>query len=134
MPSRATTINCDCNDNLTLAASLRDPAISAQTRKAIQVVLMNYITASFYDTDLLTTEEIIALDNCCCLNKLDQDAVFTYILWQYAITLGDVTLVPGTLINQASELNHANRDFDGAWLQLICQMFKYGQAHPPGAE
>lgn len=114
--------DCDCNENLIAAASLRDPNVPTQLRQAMQIVLLNYIISHMSGSDVFTLDELLSLGKCCCINnELDRDAVFTYLLLWLAQEISDAA--PTTveeLTEQACRLNCGKADMGPILLKLWC--------------
>ncbi len=115
--------DCDCAEILANSASMRDPAISELTRRAINIVLLNSILAGLNDTDVYTLDELLNLGKCCTcdISSLDQSAMLTIMLWELAKSVGTISELPGELVNQAVCLNCDPRFFDSILLALICR-------------
>jgi hypothetical protein len=114
--------DCDCNAMLTAAACFRDPNLNESMRKAINIVLLNSILAGLNGTSVYTKAELLDLGKCCAcdISTLDQGAIWSYMLWTLASTVGVTSETAGELIEEACSLNCDPRLIEAITLKLWC--------------
>lgn len=114
---------CDCNTLLTGANCFREPRVSAILRKAVQIVLLNYIQASTngVGASFLTTEQLVQAGKCWeNMSQQDKDAVWTYELQQLAEAVSVTVPDTGSLIDQACKLQCGTADLDSIMPAVLC--------------
>lgn len=114
---------CDCNTLVTAAKCLREPRVSATLRKAIQIVLLNYIQSQTtgIGQKLLTLEELVQAGKCWeNVSAQDKDAVWTYELQQLAEAVSVSLPDTGQLINDACRLQCGTADLDSIMSAVLC--------------
>lgn len=120
--------SCDCKDLLPLAKCFREPCVSAPLRKAIQVVLLNYIIATINSNrDIYTLDELLAKGKCCGCNieSLDRDAIMTYLLWALAQEISQAPPAnTGVMLEEACRLVCGSADMDSILTPLWCEFLK----------
>lgn len=121
--------NCTCADlrGYSNWGWLRDPHVSQNTRKAINIVLLNSIIAGLNSGTTLTLAELLALGNCCeCgnLEELERESLMTLMLWLLALQVGATSTTAGELITEACQLNCDPRTMEMITLTLWCKFFQ----------
>lgn len=114
---------CDCNTLVTGAKCLREPAVSATLRKAVQIVLLNYIQAATngVGATFLTTQELVQAGKCWeNVSQQDKDAAWTYELQQLAEAVSVTVPNTGSLIDQACKLQCGTADLDSIMSAVLC--------------
>jgi hypothetical protein len=127
MPQEEFLPSCDCKDLVPLAKCFRDPCVSPVLRKAIQIVLLNFIISALNEDSIYTLPELLAMGKCCGCNigDLDRDAIFTYLLWAVAQQISqEAPTSEKTLIQEACKLSCGKTDLDAIMTPLWCSFFK----------
>lgn len=117
-------VDTDIPDLKVASKCLEPPCLSERQRQAVNVVLLNYLIAGLLSDDLLSTEELMALNACYkCMGSEELSAIRTAALWEFAQEYGLATpTVAGTLVNEAVCLSCSNVDMEPLLTALLIRL------------